>query len=131
MKGSPKLLAKPASAAARLQEGGEEAAAPAEEAAAPAEDAAAAPPAAAPAAAAPAAATPAAATPAADAAPAKDAAAAPAKDAAAAPAANDKKKKPDGVLGTMSEFAPHLDKIHWPARLDTQLFVEIFILQWN
>jgi len=123
VKGSPKLLAKPASAAARLQEGGEEAAAPAEEAAAPAEDAAAAPPAAAPAAAAPAAATPAAATPAAD--------AAPAKDAAAAPAANDTKKKPDGVLGTMSEFAPHLDKIHWPARLVTQLFVEIFILQWN
>jgi len=113
VKGSPKLLAKPASAAARLQEGGEEAAAPAEEAAAPAEDAAAAP-------AAPAAAAPAAATPAADAAaaPAKNTAAAPAKDAAAAPAANDKKKKPDGVLGTMSEFAPHLDKIHWPASYD-------------
>ena len=55
------------------------------------------------------------AAPADDAAPAADAAA-PAADAA--PAAEE--AKPEGVMGsvsdTMSEFAPHLDKIHWPEK---------------
>ena len=36
----------------------------------------------------------------------------------AAPAAEE--AKPEGVMGsvsdTMSEFAPHLDKIHWPEK---------------
>ncbi len=60
---------------------------------------------------------------AADAAPADaDAAAAPAADAAApaADAAPAAEAKPDGIMGsvsnTMGEFAPHLDKIHWPEK---------------
>jgi len=114
VKHAPKLLARPATAVARLQD--EEAeAAPEEEEAAEEE-------------AAPAAEGDAAAAPAegdAAAAPAEGdatatAAAAPAEgDAAATPAAEKKEeKKPEGVMGTVSEFAPHLDKIHWPASYD-------------
>jgi hypothetical protein len=91
-----KLLAQPNSIQhARLQDEEEAEAAPEEEEAAPEEAADAAP--------------------ADDAAPAADAAA-PAADAA--PAAEE--AKPEGVMGsvsdTMSEFAPHLDKIHWPEK---------------
>ena len=89
-----KLLARPSSIQhAELQD--EEAEAAPEKAAAPAEDEAAAD-----------------AAPADEAAPAE--AAAPA-ETAQAPAAT-AEAKPDGIMGTMSEFAPHLDKIHWPAK---------------
>lgn len=93
-----KLLAQPNSIQhARLQDEEEAEAAPEEAEAAPEEAADAAP--------------------ADDAAPAADAAA-PAADAA--PAAEE--AKPEGVMGsvsdTMSEFAPHLDKIHWPENYD-------------
>jgi hypothetical protein len=47
------------------------------------------------------------------------AAAAPAEgDAAAAAAPAEEEAKPEGVMGAMSEFTPHLDKIHWPQNYD-------------
>lgn len=99
VKAAPKLLARPAAAAhARLQDEAEEEEAEAEEEAAPEEAEAEAE----------------------EAAPA-DAEAEPA-ETPAAPAAADggvtgaAEGAAGGVMDTMSEFTPHLDKIHWPQK---------------